>query len=264
MSLRDGWELLADYPQLNAKATRMMKAMIDAAPAGTDVTPSYQGRSRCLMLYGPGSPIKLPAVNKHLRRGGRVAMWDLGYWERRDSMRLAIDAMHPTPPQIAMSPAEGRREFVLRDDADPQGPIMLVGLGPKSIYAYGLGGYQQWERTKVIDLKARYPGREIIWRPKGHHPIPLQRLRISHGNPIAEALVGCSLLVCHHSNAAVDACIAGIPVECDDGAAAALYRGNPKPSREQRLDFLNRLTHWEWSRHEAPAAWAWIEKVVTR
>lgn len=84
------------------------------------------------------------------------------------------------------------------------------------------------------------------------------------GMPIDEALRGASLVVCRHSNVAVDACVAGIPVECDDGAAAALYRGNPNPTREQRAEFLRRLTFWEWRPDEAAQAWDWILTVTGR
>jgi hypothetical protein len=240
----------------------MLSALIDDAPNETDVVPRYAGKRRCLMLYGPGSREKLPIVRRHLKFGGRVSMWDLGYWDRADSMRLSIDAMHPTSQQIARSPTNGRRRFELRDDADRDGPILLIGLGPKSVFAYGLGLVHSWEMAKVAELRRRFPGREILWRPKGDKPLPLLDLQMRHGMPIDEALHGCSQVVCRHSNVAVDACIAGVPVECEEGAAAALYRGNPAPTREQRMDFLNRLTWWNWSRFEAADAWMWIEKVT--
>lgn len=261
--MREGWEIIADWPSLNAKATRMMRALIEAAPAGASVVGQYIGQRRLLMLYGPGSPVKLPIVRRHLKFGGRVAMWDLGYWDRADAMRLSIDAFHPTEAQLEMKAGvDGRRQFNLREDADQAGPILLVGLGAKSVYAYGLGKVQEWERAKVEDLRRRYPGREILWRPKGDRVLPLLDLQLRHGMPIEEALRGCSLVVCRHSNVAVDACIAGIPVECEDGAAQALYRGNPSPTREQRAVFLNRLSWWNWSRFEAAEAWSWIEKVI--
>lgn len=259
--MHDGWEVLVDHP-LNGKATRMMAALVQAAPAGIVETRQYEGNHRCLMLYGPGSPAKLPKVRRHLKFGGRVAMWDLGYWDRLDSMRLSIDTMHPTPEQIAMSPGTGRREFELRQDAAPDGPILLIGLGAKSVYAYGLGLSLDWELAKVADLRRRYPGREILWRPKGDKVLPLLDLKLCHGMPIEEALKGCSLLVCRHSNTAIDACMAGVPVECEDGAAAALYAAGPTTTPAQRLDFLNRLTWWQWSRFEAPAAWEWIQRVT--
>lgn len=258
----EGWEIVTDWASLNAKGTRMMKAMVEQAPAVCFPTAKVRGERRGVMLYGPGSPVKLPQVKRHIERGGNVAMWDLGYWDRRDAMRLSINSLHPTPEQIAMSPPTARREFVLREDADPNGPILLVGLGPKSVWAYGLGLVQEWERAKLTDLRRRFPGRQVLWRPKGDRALPLMDLKMRHGMPIEDALRGCSLLVCRHSNTAVDACVAGIPVECEDGAAAALYRGNQNPTREQRADFLARLSWWEWSRFEARDAWRWIERVT--
>jgi hypothetical protein len=258
--VRDGWEILADWPLLNAKATRMLRELIAAAPVGSTEVAQYTGQRRCLMLYGAGSPARLPLVRRHLKMGGRVAMWDLGYWDRPEGLRLSIDAMHPTPAQLAATPAVGRRGFELREDANPAGPVLLVGLGPKSVYAYGLGRPLEWETAKLADLRQRFPGRQVVWRPKGDRAVPLQDLPLRHAMPIDEALRGCSLVVCRHSNVAVDACIAGVPVECDDGAAAALYRGNPAPKREQRQDFLSRLSWWNWTRFEAADAWSWIGK----
>lgn len=259
--LRDSWEILTDWSRLSAKATRFMQAMVKAAPAGSMATENYRGRHRGLMLYGPGSPVKLPIVRQHVARGGRVAMWDMGYWQRKDAMRLSIDDLHPTPAQLAMVPGvAGRREFELREDADQNGPILLVGLGPKSISAYGLKAEHAWERAKVKELRERFPGREIVWRPKGAHPLPLLDLRMVHGQPIEEALRGCSLVVSHHSNCSVDACVAGVPFETEQGAAT-WFHGKPF-TRENRAEFLRRLTWFEWSRFEAPGAWAWIERVT--
>lgn len=262
--LQDGWEVLTDFERLSAKATRMVRAMLAEAPPKTVACSRYIGRRRGLMLYGPGSPEKLPMVRRHLKAGGRVAMWDMGYWERRDAMRLSIDGLHPTAEQLALAPpGPGRRSFDLREDADSAGPILLVGLGPKSVFAYGLGHLHAWERAKVADLRLRYPGREIVWRPKGRQPLPLMDLPLRHGMPIEDALRGCSLVVCKHSNVAVDACVAGVPVECEGGAALALYGETPAPTREQRAELLRRLSWWEWSRFETEAAWRWIKRVTS-
>lgn len=257
----DGWEFLLDGP-FGSKAERFVRAMRGAMPAGVLVSASYTGKRRRLMLYGAGSPTRLPVVRQHVNRGGRVAMWDLGYWDRQRAMRLAVDTLHPTPEQLAASPATGRREFDLREDADPAGPIMIVGLGMKSLYAYGIGEPLRWERSKLKSLQARFPGRTIVFRPKGEKVRILGNVPLRHGMPIEEALRGLSLVVCRHSNVAVDAAIAGIPVECDDGAAAALYRDNAQPTREQRADFLARLSWWNWGAHEAAEAWAWAERMT--
>lgn len=258
-----GFELLNDGVRLPARAQRFMAAMAAAAPAGTVQTTSYAGKHRGLMLYGPGALHRLPVIERHRKAGGMVAMWDLGYWDREKAMRLAVNTLHPTAEQLAMAPdGPGRREFVLREDADPDGPVLLIGLGPKSVAAYATGGQLAWEAQKAAEIQRRFPGREIRWRPKGHHPVPLPGTTTVHGNSIEEALLGCSLVVCRHSNVAVDACVAGVPVECEDGAALALYRGNPAPTREQRAEFLRRLSFWEWSRFNAEEAWAWVRRVT--
>lgn len=259
--MQDGTEILIDDP-MSTRGQRFLRAMAEHLPAGGIVTNQYGGRRRNLMMYGPGAPQKLPLLKRHLKAGGRVITWDLGYWDRERSMRLAIDGLHPTPEQLAMvGGAPARRHFDLRDDADPAGPILLVGLGPKSCFAYGLG-HNEWESRKLAELRQRFPARKILWRPKGHRPEPFAGLQVSHGNAIEHALQGCSLVVCRHSNVAVDACVAGVPVECDAGAAAALYAGNPAPWRDERADFLRRLSWWEWRRNEAAQAWSWINKVV--
>lgn len=259
--MTDGWELLFD-PPYNAKAARFMNAMVAAAPAGVDVVPAYRGKRRWLMLYGPGSPERLPLVQRHVDAGGHVAMWDLGYWDRDRSMRLAIDTLHPTEQQLGRTPPVPRREFVLREDADPGGGILLIGLGRKSLFAYGIGDELTWERAKLADLRKRYPGRPIYWRPKGERAIDLDGLPMRHAMPIEEALRGLSLVAVRHSNVAVDAAVAGVPVECDDGAAIALYRDNPRPTVAQRLDFLARLSWWNWGSDEARETWAHLGEIM--
>lgn len=258
--MRDGWEIIVD-PPMARRAVKFMNAMVADKPAGADVTVTYKGKHRCLMVYGPGSLRRLPFIRKHVERGGRVAMWDLGYWDRLTSMRLSFDVLHPTAEHLAMVGEGRRRDFELREDANPDGPIILVGLGVKSLAAYGLQPFE-WERTKAHSLKERFPKREIVWRPKGGKEEPFGHFRMEHEKPIAELLKGASLVACRHSNAAVDACVAGVPVECDDGAAATLYRGNPAPSREQRSEFLRRLSWFEWGRSEAPEAWSFVRKMM--
>lgn len=259
--LQDGAELLIDNT-LIPRADRFMREMAKAAPPGTKVTKSYAGTRKLLVLYGAGAPNKLAIVAQHHQAGGRVAMWDLGYWERKEAMRLSIDSMHPTAELLAKAPAGGRRrKFVLREDADPNGPILLVGLGRKSCVAWGLQP-QEWEERKAAELLERFPGHKVLWRPKGKHPTPLGDLEVSHGNPIDEALRGCSLVVSRHSNVSVDACVAGIPVECEDGAARTLYGKSPYATRDERAEFLRRLAWFEWSITESAQAWDWINEVV--
>jgi hypothetical protein len=258
--VRDGWEVLVD-DDYNSRARRFIKRFGQEAPAGSVTTTKYRGEHKNLMLYGPGAPAMLGVIGKHRAKGGRVAMWDLGYWSRDSAMRLSIDTLHPTAEALAQAPRTSRRTFTLREEAKPDGPILLIGLGPKSNVAYGLKP-MQWERNKVRELTERFRGRTILWRPKGKMAFKLLGTTLRHGMPIEEAMRGCSLLVCRHSNAAVDACVAGIPVECEDGAALALYQDNSNPSRDERTDFLRRLSWFEWDVEEVGQAWTWISKVI--
>lgn len=259
--MRDGWEILTDWSRLSRKATRMVEAMIEARPPGAIASTRYRAKYRGLMLYGPGSREKLPMIRQHVAAGGVAAMWDMGYWDRRDAMRLSIDGLHPTPAQLDMAPAGiGRRQFELREDGDASGPVLLIGLGPKSVFAYDIHAPLKWEMAKLRELKARFPGREIRWRPKGDRAVLLDGTTLMHGMPIEDALRGCSLVVSHHSNCSVDACIAGVRFETEVGAAT-WFQGRDF-NLANRSEFLERLSWWEWSRFEAAAAWRWIESVA--
>lgn len=257
--MRDGAELLMDAPMAR-RGKRMLQALADCAPAGSAVTKSYAGRHRLLVMYGAGLPTRMAALNAHRQAGGTVATWDLGYWDRDDAMRLAVGSLHPTPQQMALAPLGQRRVQTLREDANPAGPVMLVGLGTKSAALYGLRP-MQWETEMLLHIRQSWAGRRVLWRPKGKAVVPLAGTELAHGMPIEDALRGCAMVFCRHSNVAVDACIAGVPVYCEAGAAASLYSWDPAPSRPKRAEFLRRLAWWNWRPSEAPQAWKWIERV---
>jgi hypothetical protein len=243
-------EILIDAPMAQ-RGKRMLQAIADVT--GGKVTRHYYGRKPWLVMYGVGLDQRQRILRYHLKHGGRVAVWDLGYWDREQSMRLSINGQHPTSAMLAASPAEPRRVFELREDADPSGPILLCGMGDKSATSLGLP-VGEWERKALKHLKATYPSAPIWWRPKGRVPRALPGAHLAHGTPIEDALRGCSMIYCAHSNVAVDACIAGVPVICSGGAAAALYADNPAPSAEQRREFLARLSWWNWAPSEAAQA----------
>lgn len=254
----EGAEVLIDLPMVR-KGQRMLQALADTLPPDSVVSKRYAGQHRVLVLYGIGDRERQRIAHFHRSKGGRIVMWDLGYFGRDDgAMRLSIDSLHPTAEQLARSPAAGRRTFNLREDANPAGPVLLVGLGDKSLNLYGLRP-MQWERTALQAIRTAFPERRVVYRPKGKAQRHLAGVTVETGNSIEEALVGCSLVVCRHSNVAVDACVAGVPVRCDDGAAMALYGRGSQPAPAERLDFLHRLTWWNWSPDEASQAWRFIE-----
>lgn len=231
----------------------------------------YEARpGATLMTFGMGGPDRLSHCRAH---PGSVVAWDLGYWQRdgedkRARMyRVSIDGMH-CPERImgGRCPGPGRFESAglpTGDACDPQGFILLVGNTPKSIYATGAS---RWTANTARSLRLQFPGRRVLYRPKpGRPPEP----GIDHDGvsdtPIDEALRGCALVVCRHSNVAVDACRWRVPVICTDGAAAAIYPytfDGPQPDDAKRIEFLHRLAWWQWSRREMEdgSAWAWLRE----
>lgn len=244
----------------------MLRAMIKAAPIECKVRQTYGGKCELLMTYGTGHPIRRPWWLQHRKNGGHCIGWDLGYWKHRENetfrMRCTIDTDHP--PQWLRDEPSSRfdaESIPLRSEYDPLGPIVLIGLGPKSARVVK-EKHQQWELSALARIRAAYPQAEIIFRPKRpDHPL-IDGIRAHSDGPIEDAIRGASLIVCRHSNVAIDACIAGIPVVCEDGIASALYGAdliNPKrPTESERLRFLRNVAWWQWKPEEAAKAWKYL------
>ena len=230
-----------------------MEAIARAAPPGSYVTRQYRGDLPILVVYGPGAPDRQVAIRKHREAGGRVHVFDLAYWNRKNHLRCAVNAQHPTVEQMDATPAAGREYPDLREDGDPAGHILLVGLGRKTRVQFGYDG-ADWERVVYERLVDRFPGREIRFRPKGRDSARLP-CATSEEPTIEAALRRCALVVCRHSNVAIDACVAGVPVECEAGAAHWLYRHCTTPDALARRDLLARVAWWQWGPHEAPECW---------
>lgn len=247
---------------LSNRGRAMLEAMRDAAPTvgvAVRVTKEWKRKSIWLMSYGLGHPQRRLWTQEHLKKGGRVIGWDLGYWHRDCAMRLTLDQDHPQRHLVDM-PGDrwDATGFTLRNDADPAGPILLCGLGHKQRTLQGFK-QQSWELGQLAAIRAAYPGRTVLYRPK--RPEELKGCAVAPGS-IEEALRGVSLAVVNHSNVAIDACIAGVPVVCQDGAAAALYgkdlRKPVAPSESERLRFLRNVAWWQWKPDEATEAWKFL------
>lgn len=234
----------------------MLQAMIAAAPIEVKVRENYVGDCELLMTYGTGHAIRRPWWLKHRAKGGRCVGWDLGYWRHgEDTMRMTLDSDHPQA-WIRNEPPDRWDAWGidLREDYSERGPVVVVGLGQKALKVHGLAALQ-WERAAA--QKAASRERKIVFRPKRDTDPRLPGVAIVKG-PIEEVLKGASLVICRHSNVAVNACIAGIPVICEDGAAVALYRHGEAPSKEQRLQFMRNLAWWQWKPTEAKDAWKYL------
>lgn len=255
--------LRAVTPSLSAAP--ILNAFADAARAAGDEvreTRGYEGRSEWLVLQGVGERMHDAARRAHLRGGGgHVLMWDFGYWDRAKitgHMRMSIDHDHPQAWLDRMPLDASRSVPTLREDADPSGHVLLIGLGRKSRKYLGAA---DWERNTYARLTERFPGRRVIFKPKVGDFTRLPCETAAAETPIEELLRGAALLVCKHSNCAVDAAIAGVEFEAEDGAAMWLQQREFNPAN--RLEFLQRLAWWQYKPHEAAQAWAFAKQVVS-
>lgn len=250
----------------SASAAPILDAFAEAARAAGDEvreTEGYEGRSDWLVLQGVGHPMHDAARRAQLQRGGRVIVWDFGYWHREKvtgHMRMSIDTDHPQR-WLDRTPSDPERweaaRIPLREDADPEGHILLMGLGRKSRKYLNA---MDWERRTYAELAQRFPGRRIIFKPKPNGGVALRCETVPVDRSPEELLRGAALVVCRHSNYAVDAAIAGVQFEAEDGAAMWLQAREFTPAN--RLDFLRRLAWWQYLPSEAGFAWSFAKRLV--
>jgi len=263
-------EVLHVHPE----TTRAREAIAALAQTvdGLDVTltRTFTGGADWLLLWGPGEPQRAEALRRQVDAGGHAIVLDLAYWHRDVKTRLSIDAPHPQAWIM-------RRAWPLRrlltdavpmgDVWNPEGPILVAGIGPKASVQYG-PAVLQWEAEMIAACERRWR-RPVLYRPKRDGaPVP-PGVRLASMAPIDRVLAGCSLVITWHSNVAVDAIRLGIPVICRDGAAAAVCPSSleapddPRPlSTELRSRFLANLAWFQWAPNEAAQTWAFIAELL--
>lgn len=225
-----------------------------------------------LLLYGLGGPDRLPVAERHMAAGGRLVAFDLGYWDRKvvqRKFRVSIDGFH-CPQLIMLGLRPGAQRWMQSGQrierwGNPDGCVLLIGNAPKS-NAIGAAGWS-WRMSR--EIRRLMPKARIIYRPKPSRPAEADILcnMIEHDRAIDDVLNGVSLVVCRHSNVAVDACRLGVPVVCEDGAAAAIYphtleERHHQPSPALRREFLHRIAWWQWTTEEVKGLdfWHWMEE----
>ena len=240
-----------------------------AARAGFDPrwVSGYHGEVELLTLWGIGKDSNIQARKQHLAKGGHVINWDMGYLGRPHYARVSIDVDHPSHALMENTEPDPSRweHFGLKlyNVANPKGHVVVVGLGAKSRVQFKNG--DTWEQKALLEAKARFPDRRIVYRPKpSKYEDKVQWEHRSEVESIYRLLQGASLVICKHSNVAVDACISGVPVECDGGAALWLYNRCTTPTVAQRLDFLYRVCWWQWKLddHDMEVGWKFLRTVL--
>lgn len=259
--------------QTNSKAIPLLHALVRGAEvAGVDAVLCDHHQFR------PGAWRVVYGLGGHDRIGyadyPKLIAFDLAYWDRKLAQRkyrVSVNGMH-CPQLIMRGKDPGPERWALSgldivQSGDPSGPILLIGNGPKS-NAVGAGG---WAERKSKELRSHFPDTPIWYRPKPNRasePGVVSDWVVTDGS-IDDVLAKVSLVVCRHSNVAVDACRSGVPVVCDDGAAAAIYPARledwqNQPTEDVRESFLYRLAWWQWSPDECESGqfWRWIMKVM--
>lgn len=249
------------------RARLMLEGLHKAMVADGDrvvLTQRYQGRSDWLVLFGVGHALHDRARKRQVERGGHAALWDLGYFGRAKEehfSRVSVDRDHPQHllDRAPLDPARWEQfDIALREQADPAGPILLIGLGRKTRAYLGL---ETWEARALQSIERRYPGRRVLHRPKPKQDYPRLHCERDDRTPIETLLKGASLVVCRHSNVAIDATIAGVPFEAEDGAA--MWLAAREFSAENRLQFLQRLAWFQWRPAEAAQAWRFVKGLAS-
>lgn len=266
-------ELVHFQPE-NPRGAEMFRALIASAPAaGMEIieTTTYTGLAPWLMVWGPGNPTRRDAIRAHVHQGGRAICFDLAYWQRDRKIRVSFDAPHPQA--FVMKTARPANRFVddgitLTSEWNPDGPVVIAGLGPKALVQYGEAAICGWEADMMRACAARW-SKSIIYRPKkDENAAPAWATRVSRGGPIENVLRGASLVITWHSNVAVDAIRMGIPVVCRDGAAAAVcpstVEAAPRPlAVDVRGRFLANLAWFQYAPSEAALLWRFAQEALS-
>lgn len=217
------------------------------------------------------------AMADYSRDPNRRAVYiDLGYFGRRDGGKLlgfhkiSVDARHPTAYFQNRRHRDARiKQFRLdvRPWREPTqtGHIVLAGMGPKGASAEGHSP-GHWER-EAVKLIRRHSKREILYRPKPNWPgaqaIEGTTFTKPDSVPLADHLRGAHAIVSHHSNANVEAIVAGIPSFTLGGIATVmglddLTKIETPIMPEGREQWLNDLAYCQWNISEMAAGLPWL------
>lgn len=202
------------------------------------------------IFYGLSEGLR--SVFDHYKSGRRRAVYiDLGYWGRRKRTRydgyhkVVVNSRHPTAYfQNVAHPSDRFDAFGIpvQPWRKRGGHILLAGMSAKAAYCEGFSP-EQWEREAVAELR-KHTDRTIIYRPKpnwtGARPIVGTRMECDV--PLEKHLQGCHALVSYHSNAGIDAILAGVPVITAGGVASVM--GTRDLSRIEALPMPDGREQW--------------------
>ena len=219
-------------------------------PSGADL---YAG-------YGWGQPMQA-AYQRHPEKLLHV---DLAFWGRGDPYYKMAWNGRWTP--LADRDFDGARmakhRIKVKPARKPGRRVLVCGMSAKAAKDWGLEP-EQWEKAAIAALRAAGAS-EVIYRAKPSwyeaKRLPGAEFDYRH-KPIEETLERVDGVVSHHSNASVDALVAGLPIYTEMGLARSLsvakledVIGAETPDLESRQRFLRQVAWHQWSLPEIAAA----------
>lgn len=232
------------------------------------------------MFYGfDGSrQSRIARAFEDYKRAGKKAVYiDLGYFNDRVKdgrygyHRFSVNARHPTAYfQNVKHPGDrfrvhGRKIEPWKANGKN---ILLCGMSQKCAAFEGFA-FEQWERAAIKKIKA-VTARPIVYRPKpkrNREPPAPPIEGVGYSDPrtsIHSEFRNAWAVVSHHSNAGIDALLAGVPSFSDEGVATALGQTDlalieqrNHPSDEERIQFANDIAYCQFNREEMRNGTAW-------
>lgn len=185
---------------------------------------------------------------------------DLGYWQREAYYRFAVNGWSPERYVRQGLPATRFERLGLRIKPWRTNgrEIVVAGSTAKACADHGMA-YQSWERQVIARLTGC--GRPVVYRPKPNDGNATPIAGTLDRRPVSEMLASAYAVVTHHSNTALDALLAGVPVHCETGAAAAfsvpLEQIADAPLLDGREQFLFDVAWLQWTLDEMRTGECW-------
>lgn len=247
----------------NRRSIAVAYAMAKGAEAcghASQLVQGFEGRWGDVgVAYGWGHP---ETFERYRAAGGHFIYADLGWWTRKPSAdllggyhKVSVDAREPIAYfRNRAYPADrlGPHGVTVAPWRQTGGHVLVAGMSEKSAQTRGWKAHQ-WE-CGMVDLLHSITGRPVVYRPKpswpGARPIP-GTIYSPPGQPLEAVLRDCWLAVSLHSNVAIDALVAGIPINVQDGVAAHFstpmaYLETPRmPGGREQL--LADISYAQWS-----------------
>lgn len=219
-----------------------------------------QPKADMLLAYGWRNQ---PMFEAYRRAGLHFIYCDLGYWSRKRARsdyggyhKVVLDGRHATSYFRRNRPGDRLEGAPLIGPWQQGGRhIVLAGLSAKGAVASGMRPLA-WEYQTIAALR-KLTDRPIIYRPKPswRDARPIEKTIFSPGEQlIEEVLRGAHMLVTLHSNAALDALAAGVPVHAVEGLASVMstpLENVENPLRpNDRQQFFADVSYCHWVRTE--------------